>query len=163
MRPAVLFAALLSAMASAQPVTEADFYKACSMLEDAHRKSVGLGPAEGRAKGGPAPLTRAAAAAALVQVFERARSKVRLTPRPYRVDKGLIERRNSGKTREHLELLVRWGLAAPSGPLVAGPGDSLDAAAAGDLLGHFFSQLSWLTQRPSKRWTPSLMPVEDEG
>jgi hypothetical protein len=163
MRLIALAGALLTAVASAQPVTEAEFLKVCRMLEDAHRRSVGLAPVEGRAQGGNGPISRAAVAAELAGVFERARSKVRLTPRPYRVDKELIERRNSGKAREHLAMLVRWGLAAPSGPLVAGPGETLDAASAGDLLGYFFSQLSWLTQRPSKRWTPSLMPVEDEG
>lgn len=164
MRPfLVALAALSASLAAAQPVTEAEFYKACGLFEDAHRRTLGMPKFEGRPSGTDKPVSRAAVAAELARVFQRLRPKVRLTPRPYRVDRALIDRRNSGKAREELALLVRWGLVAPVGPLVAGPAETLTVAEAGDAIGYFFSQATWLTQTPSKRWTPSLMPVEQDG
>ena len=106
------------------------------------------------------PVTRTEIITALKGTFDHFRPKFRVAPRPGFVDMKAIKERNPLTTQSNLEILVKWGMIGPVGPLVVGPGENLSPQQVGDALGYFFSQLTILTHKALPKWTPKIEPQD---
>lgn len=152
----MLMAGLTANAIAAGPVTDNDLRQTMYKADKALSTVLKLNPPSPVEKGTSQPATRAQIIAEFDRIFEKARPKFRMTPRPYRVEKEAITKHNSGKTAETLEKLIRWGVVGPVGPLVVGPTDTLTPQQYGDALGLLFVQLASLTHTPSLAGNPAI-------
>lgn len=159
----VFVAALVAALAGAQAVTVKEFLTVCGQFEAAQYRVLKLEPPEKRDPGSDKPVTRSQVIREFSRIWGKVKPKVRITTKKYRFDQAVLERRNGAEDALILVQLVEKGLVAPVGPLATGPKETMAAPQLGDAIGYFFSQVSYLTHKPSAKWTPSLMPVEGDG
>jgi len=154
---------LFAVWAQAQAVTEKEFFTVCGEFEAAQYRVLKLDPPSPREPGKDKAVTRSQVVREFTRIWEKVRPKVRITPKEYRFDLAVLKRRNGAEDAALLAQLAGKGLIAPVGPLATGPKETMTAPQLGDAIGYFFSQVSYLTHKPSVKWTPSLMPVEGDG
>jgi len=105
-------------------------------------------------------VTRSEIVTALKGLLDHYQPKFRVAPRPSTVVMKAIKARNPVAVQKDLTTLVKWGMVAPVGPLVVGPGDNLNSQQIGDALGYFFGQVSLLSHRAIPKWTPNIEPQD---
>lgn len=156
-RIAALAFVLICAAAIAQDdfVTSAEMSKALGRVQVALTKSSGVTfkpVPEGTAKA----ATRKEIIKVLNDMFEAARPKFVITPRPYRTDDAPVVKANDAETAKTIKKLARYGAMAPVGPLAIGPKDGLTPEQFGDAVGMVVVQIAALTHTPSPKWTVAL-------
>ncbi len=145
----MLMAGLTSNALAAGPVTDNDLRQTIYRAEKSLCIVLKLKAPAPVEKGTSKPATRAQIIGEMDRLFELARPKFRMTPRPYAIREDLIKAHNTGEAAKKLEKLVKWGAVGPVSPLVVGPTDTLTPKEYGDALGLLFMQLSSLTHQPN--------------
>lgn len=141
---------------SSGAVTSGDFAVAIDRLISAMDGALRIPSRSGLKPTNPgAPLDNKVVVSRLKSTFDHYRPYFRGAPRPILVREDSLNQ-SPQSARNDLKLLVKWGFVAPTGPLVLNK--KLSAADLGKILGHFFSQVTFLTHKPDPKWTPRLNP-----
>ncbi len=155
----------LTACANAQvqngPVTVAEANTVINKIDVALSKTIGTKANAQLPTNERGLASRFVIIAELGAMFDRYEPYFQYTPRPYTLDKSVIEKFNSDpKTRQTLTRLVRFGCTGTVAPLVVGPSANMSAPDFADALSYFASQIAALTYLADPAWTPNIQRTE---
>lgn len=142
-----------------KPVTRGEFFAVVGKLRSNTDRLIGLPVRSGAKPQRPSdPITRSEVILLFAELLDAYKPSFQSVPRPSRIDKAAIQQRNEPGVQAKLETLVKWGFVAPVGQLVVGPGKTLTADQAGDAIGFFWNQVTFLVTKVDPKWSPRLEP-----
>jgi hypothetical protein len=142
-----------------QIVTEAEAHKVFARMETVlkARLAITFKTSSMPIGSGTKPVTRDQVIAEFSRMWEAARPKFKLTPKPKKIDSKPL-RSGSSSAAKQLEGLVKAGAVANYSRLAVGPSMQLTTHELGDAIGFFMARLAQVTHMPSSKYSPPLMP-----
>lgn len=149
------------ALAQAQgqkPVTEAEFVRAEHRIRVAFDQTLELketaSPDVSKLTGA---LTKDRVLIILGEAMAHFQGSFVSHPRPHKVDMAKLEKRVSKPALPAAADLLKWGMIAPTAPVVTSK-EALTAKQLGDALGYFYSRIAYLCHKPIPKFSPYLEP-----
>lgn len=162
-----MFSLFFATMAIAQngSVTVAEVNAVINKVDAAVRKSLDIKPGTVLPTSSNNIATKSEIIQALDKLFEFYRPRFQYTPRPYRVERQVIEKFNSDQAiRLILLKFVKFGCTGTVSPLVVGAQTGMSPLEFGDTIGLFAAQIAAMTYFADPLHVPNIQrTVEKDG